>query len=177
MWGDNRRTRRGSASENTRPQKKQTKQRTAKSHGLVLGAHAPAVSTSRTARPPHVHSTATASLVRPGVGPVNALSSRSTALSREDLPVDAGGCRAGERRQEQPRGGVRRGDTQTRNEPSYVLLCTSTRVDDGWREGWLSEKQPDCHLSFFFFGSRSFLSDEHLVGRSPKNTNIPERQE
>lgn len=34
----------------------------------------PAVSTSRTALPPHVHSIATASRVSPGVGPVNALS-------------------------------------------------------------------------------------------------------
>ena len=47
----------------------------------------PAVSTSRTVLPPHVHSTATASRVSPGVGPVSALSSRSTALSREDLPA------------------------------------------------------------------------------------------
>lgn len=46
----------------------------------------PAVSTSRTGFPPHVHSTATASLVSPGVGPVNALSSSNTALSSEDLP-------------------------------------------------------------------------------------------
>lgn len=44
------------------------------------------MSTSRTALPPHVHSTATASRVSPGVGPVNALSSRSTALSNEDFP-------------------------------------------------------------------------------------------